>query len=115
MQAIDIDGAPRLAVFNVDGHVCVTSNLCTHSVAVLTDGYFEGDTVECPLHGGCFNVRTGKAMLFPCETPLRTYPVAVEGDDVFVEIDIDRMRDTLNDALNRGSTHGDPVNLKGPV
>ncbi|MGQ0622171.1 MAG: non-heme iron oxygenase ferredoxin subunit [Panacagrimonas sp.] len=110
MQAIDMNGTLRLAAFNVEGRICVTSNLCTHSVATLTDGYFEGDTVECPLHGGCFNVLTGKATHFPCETPLRTYPVILDGDEVFVEID--RVPDTLNIP---GTVRGDPVSLEGPA
>lgn len=77
MRPIDVDGLPPLAVYNVDGTLYVTSNLCTHNVALLTDGYLTGDIVECPLHGGCFNVRTGAATEFPCEKPLQTYAVEI--------------------------------------
>jgi nitrite reductase/ring-hydroxylating ferredoxin subunit len=86
MLRVDAPGAPPLAVFNVAGAFFVTSNVCTHNIAMLTDGYFEGDIVECPLHGGCFNVKSGEATAFPCEKPLQTYPVIVEGDELYAEV-----------------------------
>ncbi len=87
MLALTVDPLPPLAAFNVAGEVFVTSNICTHNIAMLTDGYFEGNIVECPMHGGCFNVKTGEATEFPCEEPLKTYPVAIDGEDVLVEIE----------------------------
>lgn len=86
MLPLDIAGLPPVAAFDVGGEIYVTSNVCTHNVALLSDGFFEGDTIECPLHGGCFNVRTGEATQFPCEVPLQTYPVIVEGGDLYTEI-----------------------------
>ena len=85
MRALDIEDLPPLAAFNVDGRICVTSNVCTHNVATLTDGYFEGEIVECPLHGGCFNVTTGLPTQFPCVQPLQIYPVMVEHGVVYLE------------------------------
>ena len=84
MRAIESEDLPPLALYNVDGELYATSNICTHAIAILTDGYLEGDTVECPLHGGCFNVKTGEATHFPCEEPLQTYEVEVRGSEVFV-------------------------------
>ncbi len=86
MLSVDAPEAPPLAVFNVDGRFFATSNVCTHNVAILTDGYFKGETVECPLHGGCFNVTTGEATAFPCEKPLKTYAVVCDGDDLYTEV-----------------------------
>ncbi len=84
MLAIEMDELPPVAVYNVDGEFYATSNICTHAIAILTEGYFEGDTVECALHGGCFNVRTGEATEFPCEEPLETFEVQVSDGAVFV-------------------------------
>lgn len=84
MRALDLDGFPPLAAFNADGQIYVTSNICTHNTAILTEGSFEGETVECPLHGGCFNVRTGEAVMFPCRTPLSTYEVVIEEGSVYL-------------------------------
>lgn len=86
MLRIDATDAPPLAVFNVDGSFYATSNVCTHNIALLTDGYFEGETVECHIHGGCFNVKTGEATSFPCEKPLRTYAVVRDGDELFADV-----------------------------
>jgi nitrite reductase/ring-hydroxylating ferredoxin subunit len=33
--------------------------------------------IFCPLHGGSFNVRSGKACSLPCKQKLRTYPVQI--------------------------------------
>jgi len=84
MLAIDVEGLPRVALYNVDGEIFATSNVCTHAVAMLTDGYLEGDQVECPMHGGMFNVRTGEPTHFPCVQALATYQVELRDGDVFV-------------------------------
>lgn len=87
MLELELPGLPPLAAFDVAGEVYVTSNICTHNNALLTDGFLEDDIIECPLHGGCFNVRTGEAVAFPCEAPLATYAVVREGEDLLIEVD----------------------------
>lgn len=87
MLRLDIPGLPPLAAFNIDGEIHCTSNVCTHQLAILTDGFFEGDVIECPLHGGAFNVRTGAVMEFPCKTHLRTYPVITVDEDLFIDVE----------------------------
>ena len=90
MKPVDVAGIKNpIAIFNLDGTHYATSNICTHNIAMLTDGYFEGDVVECPLHGGSFCIKTGEPMSFPCEIPLQTYPVTVEGDDVYIEAEVE--------------------------
>lgn len=76
MRAVEI-GDRRLAVYNVDGTLCVTDNVCTHAFALLTDGWLEDGVIECPLHGGRFKVATGEAITEPAEKALRTYPTRV--------------------------------------
>ena len=49
-------GEKQLALYNVDGEFYATDNLCTHAYAMLTDGFLDGDIIECPLHGGAFCV-----------------------------------------------------------
>lgn len=87
MLNIELPDMPPLAAFNVHGEYFVTSNICTHNTAILTDGFLEDDIIECPLHGGCFNVRTGEATEFPCEEPLDTYTVLTDGDDILIKIE----------------------------
>ena len=86
MLAVEVDGAPPLAVYNLDGEFFVTSNVCTHALATLTDGYLEGDIVECPMHGGKFNVKSGEATHFPCIEPLRTFDVTIGNGQVLIDL-----------------------------
>ena len=54
-----------LAVFNLDGEFFVTDDHCTHGPGSLSEGFVEGDVVECNFHGGQFNIKTG-AVVGPC-------------------------------------------------
>jgi 3-phenylpropionate/trans-cinnamate dioxygenase ferredoxin subunit len=76
----------NLALYHVeDGWFC-TENVCSHAYALLTDGWLEGHLIECPLHNGQFDIRTGKGMGPPIFEDIRTFPVCVEGEDVFVQL-----------------------------
>ena len=77
--------AEPVAVFNLDGKIYVTSNVCTHFIAMLTDGYFENGRIECPLHGGSFDVKTGQPTSPPCENALPTYQVVLQDGDIYVK------------------------------
>jgi nitrite reductase/ring-hydroxylating ferredoxin subunit len=84
VKQADAPGFPPLAVFNVAGTFFVTDDTCTHGQASLSDGYVEGDQIECPWHSGRFCIRTGEPLAFPAATPIRTYAVTVVGDDVCI-------------------------------
>ena len=75
-----------LAVFNVDGEFFVTDDHCTHGPGSLSEGFVEGDVVECNFHGGQFNIKTGAVVGPPCMVPIRTYPAVVEDGKVFIEV-----------------------------
>ena len=76
--------AEPIMVCNVDGDILAVQDTCSHEDASLADGFLEGDEIECPLHGATFNVRTGDALCFPAEHPLRRYVTEVRDDVVFV-------------------------------
>jgi nitrite reductase/ring-hydroxylating ferredoxin subunit len=75
-----------LAVFNVDGDYYVLDDACTHGPGSLSEGYIEGDVVECNFHNGQFNIRTGEVVLPPCMIPMKTYPATVEDGKVYIEV-----------------------------
>jgi nitrite reductase/ring-hydroxylating ferredoxin subunit len=77
-------GATQIALYNVGGNIYATDNVCTHAYALLTDGWLDDAVVECPLHGGQFNVCTGKAICAPAEVNLRTYPVRIFEEQIEV-------------------------------
>jgi nitrite reductase/ring-hydroxylating ferredoxin subunit len=74
-----------LAVYNVDGEYFVTDDLCTHGPGSLSEGYIDGDVIECNFHNGQFNIKTGEVVAPPCMVPIKTYKTSVEGGRVFIE------------------------------
>ncbi len=78
------DGFPALAVYLFEDEYFVTDNLCTHGMALLTDGYQDGDEVECPFHGGAFSIKTGEPTSFPCQIAVKTYPVTLVDGNVCI-------------------------------
>lgn len=84
---IRVEAAGRaLAIYNLDGSLYATDEICTHAYASLADGYIEGETIECPLHGATFSIKTGEALTPPATEPLATYAVRVDGDDILVAV-----------------------------
>jgi len=79
-------GELEIALYNIDGAIYATDNLCTHAFAFLSQGWLDGDCIECPLHGGRFEVKTGKGLGPPINDDLKTYKVQVAGGDVQIEI-----------------------------
>jgi nitrite reductase/ring-hydroxylating ferredoxin subunit len=75
-----------LAVFNVDGEFYVLDDMCTHGPGSLSEGFIDGDVVECNFHNGQFNIRTGEVVLPPCMVPMKTYPATVENGKVVIEV-----------------------------
>ena len=67
----------EIAIFLVDGAVFATANRCTHGDARLCDGWVEGHEIECPLHQGRFDVRSGAATAAPAEVALATWPARI--------------------------------------
>lgn len=67
-----------------DASIHATQDRCTHGNASLAEGYIEDGLIECPLHQGCFDIRTGEAVTAPCKVPIKVYPVRVEGDTVYI-------------------------------
>src|SRR5262252_2355635 len=78
-------GNLSLAVFNVDGEYYVMDDLCTHGPGSLSEGYIDGDVVECNFHNGQFNIKTGEVVAPPCMVPMKTYKTVVEDGRVMIE------------------------------
>jgi nitrite reductase/ring-hydroxylating ferredoxin subunit len=77
----------RLAIYFVNGEWFCTDNICTHQFAVLTDGWLEDHVIECPLHAGRFDIRTGMGLSPPIVQDIKTYQVRVQGESVQVNVD----------------------------
>ena len=79
-------GELGLAVYNIDGTFYATADRCTHWLSSLSEGSLMGDEIECSMHFGTFDVKTGAPTGAPCSIPLRTFKVEVRGDDVVADI-----------------------------
>ena len=80
-------GGLTLAVFNLDGTFYVTDDACTHGPGSLSEGFIDGDVIECNFHNGQFDIKTGEVVSPPCMIPVKTYPATVESGTVFIEVD----------------------------
>jgi nitrite reductase/ring-hydroxylating ferredoxin subunit len=59
---------------------------CSHAAGLLAEGYLHADAceVECPVHEGFFDLRTGDVVAPPAEENVMAYDVRIEGDDILV-------------------------------
>ncbi|MGY5883470.1 non-heme iron oxygenase ferredoxin subunit [uncultured Modestobacter sp.] len=87
VELADVD----VAVVDFDGELYALQDVCSHADFPLTDGDVDevdgAPTIECALHGSCFDLRTGAPTNLPANKPVPVYPVRVEGDDVLVDVD----------------------------
>ena len=86
VKTFKVDGK-RIALANVQGTIFATQDVCTHDGGTLGDGELFEDEIECPRHGGRFNVRTGAVTALPPMFPIKTYPVKVEGEEIHVALE----------------------------
>jgi nitrite reductase/ring-hydroxylating ferredoxin subunit len=76
----------QIAVFRVGEELFALHDLCTHEKVPLSEGFVEDGCVECPLHQGLFDLRTGEARKEPCVDAVQTYPVRVLEGRVEVQV-----------------------------
>jgi 3-phenylpropionate/trans-cinnamate dioxygenase ferredoxin subunit len=80
-------GEREIGVYSVNGQYCALEDVCPHAYALLSQGFVEGDEIECPLHGARFHIPTGKCTKEPGGRDLACYPVKVEGGRLYVKVD----------------------------
>lgn len=75
-----------VVVFRLDGSLYALRDLCTHGAALLSEGFVEDGCIECPLHQGKFDIRTGAPMCKPVTVGVATYAVKEVDGRVMVEV-----------------------------
>jgi 3-phenylpropionate/trans-cinnamate dioxygenase ferredoxin component len=83
--AVELNGTP-LVIVKSAGEIFALDEFCTHEEVSLADGEVYDQTIECWLHGSCFDLCTGKPTGPPANKPLATYQVRIDGDDVYVAV-----------------------------
>lgn len=83
-RAVSVAGEP-VAVVRLGAAFFAVHDICTHEVARLSEGFVEDGCIECPLHQGLFDLRTGAARKAPCVTAVRVYATRITADRLEVE------------------------------
>ena len=76
----------EIGIFRVNGTLYAIEDVCPHAYALLSQGFVEGEEVECPLHQAVFHIPTGRCLREPAERDVATYPVKEEHGRVVVEL-----------------------------
>ena len=76
----------HVLIANWEGTFFATQDLCTHDGGTLSDGELVDGEIECPRHGGRFDLKTGAVVALPPMFPIKTFAVKTEGDDILVEL-----------------------------
>jgi nitrite reductase/ring-hydroxylating ferredoxin subunit len=76
----------RVALYRLGDEIWATSDACPHLGASLSEGCVVEGFIECPLHHALFDIRTGAADGSVTSRPVRTYPVRVEGDAIYLDL-----------------------------
>ena len=84
-KRVVIDGVAIAVVKDSNGDVHAIGDTCTHGDISLSDGFVEGETLECWAHGSAFSLLTGRPLNLPAHEPVPVYEVTIEGDDVLID------------------------------
>lgn len=77
----------EIALYRLGDEVFATDATCTHGNASLCGGFVEPDgSIECPLHQGRFDIRSGRALCAPLTQDLTVHPVQLVGGRVLVRL-----------------------------
>jgi 3-phenylpropionate/trans-cinnamate dioxygenase ferredoxin subunit len=82
-KIVRLDDQP-VAIFHLDDGYYAIDDVCTHDGGPVAEGTLEGGVIECPRHGARFDVRSGAVLCLPATSPVPTYAVRVEGDEIKV-------------------------------
>jgi 3-phenylpropionate/trans-cinnamate dioxygenase ferredoxin subunit len=80
-------GERDIGLYAVNGRYYGLEDVCPHAYALLSQGFVDGEEIECPLHGAKFNITTGKCTKEPGGRDLARYDVRLEGGRLFVKVD----------------------------
>ena len=82
---VEIDGVAIALVRDAAGDVFAIGDTCTHGDISLSEGFVEGQTLECWAHGSMFSLTTGKPLSLPAYDPVPVYNVELIDGFVFVD------------------------------
>lgn len=82
---VELDGVPMAVVLDNQGVVHAIGDTCSHGQISLSEGFVEGNTLECWAHGSAFDLCTGVPQNFPAYEPVPVYVVEIEDGIVYID------------------------------
>lgn len=79
-------GTQSVVLANVDGDLYALEDRCSHQDFPLSDGELSGSKLTCIHHGATFDACTGRATGLPALRPVKSFPVEIRDDAVFVDV-----------------------------
>jgi 3-phenylpropionate/trans-cinnamate dioxygenase ferredoxin component len=76
----------RVVLARVGERVYACADTCSHRGGPLSEGKLSGARLTCPWHGWMYDVRSGQCLLPARGSAIATYPVRIEGDEIWIEV-----------------------------
>ena len=90
---IEIDDLKRFdykdktfCIYKLKDGIYATDGLCTHESFHLEEGLVMHEEIECPMHQGIFDIKSGKAVSEPACVDLKTYETKVEDGKINIKL-----------------------------
>jgi 3-phenylpropionate/trans-cinnamate dioxygenase ferredoxin subunit len=90
VRVIEVEGRSLCLGLTEDGEWGAIDNVCTHDGGTLGEGELDDNGVECPRHGGRFDLFSGRVLALPPVRPVTAYETVVDGDEVRVMLGSER-------------------------
>lgn len=87
VRVVEVQGRSLAIGHTEDGAWGAIDDVCTHDGGDLGEGELDDNAVECPRHGGRFDLFSGRVLALPPVRPVRAYPAHVEDGVIVVELD----------------------------
>ena len=92
-RAVELGGEPICVVRTDETTVKALHDTCSHQQWSLAEGWIDGNTIECALHGSAFNLDTGEPESLPAVKPVPVYACEIRDGAIWVD-----QADQRNDA-----------------
>lgn len=86
LKAISIEEWDLVLFRHEDGSVSALEDRCSHANVPLSEGEFCAGRIQCIAHGASFDARSGRNLSMPAVTPVKSFTVRVQSEDVFIDL-----------------------------